>query len=289
MPEKVFVNLFHSKSLSRDQVLCQNKQLINGAFVTYSVCISSTYYQRTQADEKYCTVQMHKVVNHINKTFPDARLDPNILIRRQGFIGESVPYFSLMDVQVIPSSKKAETETVAESVVNDPTYTTLRQLISLIQDLGMQQYQAELTEHFTSPVDPAHSLSHAVSVKAPVAVHLIPPPTMVGYIRKRGHVLPNWSRRYAVLNNGYLTYYKVSSERSPYGEVMRGMVCLAGYREDQSAMQYNMDRINELASREGEVAKGNRALVDLQMRLCLCVFLGAQQRLSSLAPPIDST
>eukprot|EP00981_Chlorochromonas_danica_P000602 scaffold138_cov178-Ochromonas_danica.AAC.8 len=167
---------------------------------------------------------------------------------------------------------------VYESVVNDPNYTTLRQLISLIHCLGLQDYEAALTKHFhDTPVDindrqslinptPSKGGGDGVNIDSSTTIPLrpqstkqisAPPPVMVGYLRKRGHRFPyNWDRRYVVLNNGYLTTYRrptTDPNSSPYGIDMRGMLCLAGYRIGNKDMnEEHMDEINTRIVEEAE-------------------------------------
>ena len=54
---------------------------------------------------------------------------------------------------------------------------------------------------------------------------------MVGWLRKRGHIVMNWKTRYFVLNNGFLSYYVDKLDEPPYGKNQKGMLCLAGFRE----------------------------------------------------------
>jgi hypothetical protein len=73
------------------------------------------------------------------------------------------------------------------------------------------------------------------------------PPKMIGWLRKRGHVVPNWKTRYFVLDNGFLTYYVDKLDLPPYGKTMKGQLCLAGYREatviDQNTGKINQEKI----------------------------------------------
>ena len=56
------------------------------------------------------------------------------------------------------------------------------------------------------------------------------PPKMVGWLRKQGHIIRNWKKRYFVLNNGFLTYYVDKSDSPPFGIDAKGQVCLAGFK-----------------------------------------------------------
>jgi hypothetical protein len=57
------------------------------------------------------------------------------------------------------------------------------------------------------------------------------PPKMLGWLRKRGHIVQSWKTRYMVLDNGFLSYYVDKSDTPPYGKNMKGQICLAGFRE----------------------------------------------------------
>jgi hypothetical protein len=69
------------------------------------------------------------------------------------------------------------------------------------------------------------------------------PPKMIGWMRKRGHLVPNWKTRNFVLDNGFLTYYVDKLDLPPYGKTMKGQLCLAGYRE-ATVIDSNTGKIN---------------------------------------------
>jgi hypothetical protein len=49
----------------------------------------------------------------------------------------------------------------------------------------------------------------------------------MGWLRKQGHIVSNWKRRYFVLFEGKLTYYEDAAESPPYGSGLKGEFVLA--------------------------------------------------------------
>lgn len=298
--DRIYVNVFHSKALKKEQCLLKDATLV-GSFTTYSAVITTASFKRTMEDEKYLQVQMLKLINHINKVFPDAELNGHmkvVLSTKTGYLGNNIPSFSMILDMHDPSSE-AEVVTAATLGLDDcggsgsnelrggrsregsvdassagARSPQMRQLATLIQALGLQAHERELIQHFSSHMEtslssrsvrpfsssafspPAHTYSgNAASIAssaaspfgASFAKHSPPPPTLIGFIRKRGHVIPKWERRFAVLNQGFLAYYQDDLSHAPYGINLRGMLCLASYREDHSITETHLDQINELA------------------------------------------
>lgn len=73
--------------------------------------------------------------------------------------------------------------------------------------------------------------------KEEILEHLSSPPKMMGWLKKQGHLVQNWKTRYFVLDNGFLTYYLDKSEVPPYGKMMKGQICLAGYRDQREHLK----------------------------------------------------
>jgi hypothetical protein len=88
------------------------------------------------------------------------------------------------------------------------------------------------------------SLPSSSPVAPSPSVIINAPPKMIGWLRKRGHVVPNWKTRYFVLDNGFLTYYVDKLDLPPYGKTMKGQLCLAGYRE-ATVIDQNTGKINQ--------------------------------------------
>ena len=57
------------------------------------------------------------------------------------------------------------------------------------------------------------------------------PPVRVGFMKKQGHVMRNWQKRYFVLDMGILRYYEKSAGKG-LGEKLKGEIGLAGARVD---------------------------------------------------------
>lgn len=55
-----------------------------------------------------------------------------------------------------------------------------------------------------------------------------------GYIKKQGHVVRNWKRRYFVLRDGVLAYYESPDPFPPYGKKKKGEIVLKGYKVTSS-------------------------------------------------------
>jgi hypothetical protein len=88
------------------------------------------------------------------------------------------------------------------------------------------------------------ALPSPAPASSPSSVIINAPPKMIGWLRKRGHVVPNWKTRYFVLDNGFLTYYVDKLDLPPYGKTMKGQLCLAGYRE-ATVIDQNTGKINQ--------------------------------------------
>eukprot|EP00597_Dinobryon_sp_UTEXLB2267_P019496 CAMPEP_0201110460 /NCGR_PEP_ID=MMETSP0812-20130820/70431_1 /ASSEMBLY_ACC=CAM_ASM_000668 /TAXON_ID=98059 /ORGANISM="Dinobryon sp., Strain UTEXLB2267" /LENGTH=545 /DNA_ID=CAMNT_0047372899 /DNA_START=6 /DNA_END=1643 /DNA_ORIENTATION=+ len=50
-----------------------------------------------------------------------------------------------------------------------------------------------------------------------------------GWLKKQGHKVLNWKSRYFVLDNGLLSYYVEQKSTAPFGDILKGQLCLAGY------------------------------------------------------------
>jgi hypothetical protein len=81
--------------------------------------------------------------------------------------------------------------------------------------------------------DPEHPQPRISDEEPPyqMIAPLSAPPKMLGWLRKRGHIVQSWKTRYMVLDNGFLSYYVDKSDTPPYGKNMKGQICLAGFRE----------------------------------------------------------
>jgi hypothetical protein len=94
-------------------------------------------------------------------------------------------------------------------------------------------------------------------------VPLTAPPKMVGWMRKRGHIVQSWKTRYFVLDNGFLTYYVDKLDVPPYGKTMKGQICLAGFRENSILLengQVDPDKAAAYQSDRASFLTENRAL-----------------------------
>jgi hypothetical protein len=52
----------------------------------------------------------------------------------------------------------------------------------------------------------------------------------MGWMKKLGHFAKTWKTRFFVLESGFVTYYVKQQAIPPFGEEMKGQICLAGYR-----------------------------------------------------------
>ena len=56
-----------------------------------------------------------------------------------------------------------------------------------------------------------------------------PPAVFKGWMKKEGHVLTGWKRRFFVLMDGSLSYYEKELETAPFGASLKGVLALKGY------------------------------------------------------------
>lgn len=87
-----------------------------------------------------------------------------------------------------------------------------------------------IREQIRSSISVRDTVSSRASNAIP-SVSAIPPavkPTKrVGWLRKQGHFVSNWKRRYFVLLDGKLNYFEEAAELPPYGAGLKGEFVLA--------------------------------------------------------------
>lgn len=99
--EKVFVNVYHHKKVPSEHCLVQNKTVVvdkrgENCFA-YGIVIADDLRDKC-LEEKYREWVSERVVELLNQLYKDARLDGKgvkLPIIKKGFVGDSVPYFSL--------------------------------------------------------------------------------------------------------------------------------------------------------------------------------------------------
>lgn len=112
-----------------------------------------------------------------------------------------------------------------------------------------------------APPVPSSSSSDPITPTTTPTPPLTPPPKMVGWLQKRGHLVKNWKTRHFVLNQGSVVYYTDASPVAPFGEHAKGLLCLAGYKDlKDTATGIRRTSIFRRASAEGG---------DLQIHLVL--------------------
>jgi hypothetical protein len=73
------------------------------------------------------------------------------------------------------------------------------------------------------------------------------------WLRKRGHLVRSWKKRYFVLASNSLQYYKNSSSNPPYGEKLCGEVYLRGAVMEIKKSSKDKTTIIEITGRKGKV------------------------------------
>jgi len=79
----------------------------------------------------------------------------------------------------------------------------------------------------TSKAATAPTLKDGSVLEAPLVLR--------GWLTKQGHKVRNWKTRYFVLDRGLLSYYADQKDTAPFGDNLKGQICLAGYLLLQSA------------------------------------------------------
>lgn len=95
-------------------------------------------------------------------------------------------------------------------------------LINLYDSASNKGGKFTFTEPTALEYDPFPSILNLADVPVP--------PRHQGWMEKEGHLARTWKRRYFVLDHGFLSYFKSSLDRPPFGEDIKGQLCLAGYR-----------------------------------------------------------
>lgn len=203
------------------------------------------------------------MIYFINQKNPTARLE-NTSIKfpktTKGYVGNDIPFFIIpMARKTSPKANSAATPTPTPA----PTTVKLADIRAPTPPATVitpeEEVKPVVAEVKTAPEEVVApkgisiaTISKPVNVPVsspPSPVTIAAPPKMVGWLRKRGHVVQNWKTRYFVLDNGFLTYYVDKLDLPPYGKTMKGQLCLAGYRD---AAIIENGKINEEKQKEYE-------------------------------------
>lgn len=250
--EKIFINVYQTNEISEDGLILlpivatENKGV---QCSVYPALLSAVYLTKSQQDLKFLEQLVLHLLLEVNRSNPACMLEtasvklPRI---KRGFVGEDQQYFSRdLPVKKILFSGKGTLQ-VDREVDDDAVKSAERETTSapppavVVHEQKPQEASAANSVVAIPPaIEGESSVLGAVNTTTDATpaspfqdvILPTPPPKMVGWLQKRGHVIKNWKTRYFVLNQGFVAYYTDASDKPPFGEGAKGILCLAGYRD----------------------------------------------------------
>eukprot|EP01039_Chlorochromonas_danica_P007516 gene7516-8313_t len=251
-PEKIFINVYQTNEISEDGLILLPIVATEHKGIqcsVYPALLSAIYLTKSQQDLKFLEQLVLHLLVEVNRFNPACTLEtasvklPRI---KRGFVGENQQYFSRdLPVKKIVFSGKGtlqlDRENDDDTVKKDERETASTPPAVLVHDQKPPETSTVSNSVVAIPpaIEEGTSVLGTVNTTTDVApaspfqdVTLpTPPPKMVGWLQKRGHVIKNWKTRYFVLNQGFVAYYTDASDKPPFGEGAKGILCLAGYRD----------------------------------------------------------